>query len=169
MLRHLSPVVVHVNYSSDVESEELEETRKPKRSSRLRHTSPSRFMRIVTRNASTDGKRPHTVQRTLSYSELGLTTDAQASSGEHQNGTSGADMAAATVPNSSSSEQFLSVEEPRARKSSGGSQTMFNFSLGLRFGKGNKDKKKKKQSDALSPSAQTPSLSVSGVKLTLYE
>lgn len=164
MLRHISPVVIQVKYSSSVESEELEETRKPKRSSRLRFTSPS----PRTRNASTDGKRPHTVQRTHSYSELSVTTDSQASSGEHQNGTGGADMAAATVPSSSSSEQFLNVEEPRTRKSSGGSQTMFNthFSLGLRFGgKGNKDKKKKKHSDALSPIAQTPSLSI----LTLYE
>lgn len=166
MLRHLAPVVVNVHYPSDAEPEELEKPRKAKSGSRQRHTSPSRFMRIVTRNP--DGKRPHTVQRTLSYSELSVTANAKASPGEHQNGTSRADMAAATVPNSSSSaepKQFLSVEEPRVRKSSGGSQGL--LSLGLRFGK-SKEKKRKK-SELLSPNAQTPSLSISEDKLTLYE
>lgn len=168
MLRHVAPVVVNVHHSSDTESGELERARKAKSGSRQRHTSPSRFMRIATRNS--DGKRPHTVQRTLSYSELSVEGNAaKASPGEHQNGTSGEDMAAATVPNSSSSaepKQFLSVEEPRARKSSGGSQGL--LSLNFRFGGKSKEKKRKK-SELLSPSAQTPSLSVSEDKLTLYE
>lgn len=167
MLRHVAPVVVNVHHSSDAESGELERARKAKSGSRQRHTSPSRFMRIATRN--TDGKRPHTVQRTLSYSELSVESNAKASPGEHQNGTTGANMAAATVPNSSSSaepKQFLSVEEPRARKSSGGSQGL--LSLNFRFGSKGKEKKRKK-SELLSPNAQTPSLSVPEDKLTLYE
>lgn len=172
MIRRLSPVPIQVHYSSDAEPEKSHQ-KKPKRGRRLRNTSPSpsRFLRVVTRNANANGNGPHTVRRSHSYhdtSELGLEANAQAGDPCQPN-ASGPYMAATTssaaaVPSNSSgsgreAKQFLDVQDPRARKPSGGSLHDM-FSLGLRFGgKGNKDKKKKdskKHAELPSPVAQSP-------------
>ena len=62
---------------------------------------------------------------------------------------------------SADAKHLLNVEDPRQRKSSGGSQNL--FSLGLRFG--GKKRKDKKQAAEL-PSPQP--LSISDEELTLY-
>lgn len=67
---------------------------------------------------------------------------------------------------SADAKHLLDVEDPRQRKSSGGSQNL--FSLGLRFGgKGNKEKKKKDKKQAAELPSPQP-LSISDEGLTLY-
>lgn len=172
------PPVVHGQYCSDADSEER---RKPKRGRRMRHTSPSpaaRFLRVRRNEDVTDnGKLPttHTVKRSHSYHDI-----EQATCPEADHYYARGDMAtispAAAVPSNSSgrvrgsvdAKHLLAVEEPRARKSSGGSQKLNDmFSLGLRFGgKGNKEKKKKdKKQVAELPS---PAGNPSDDDLTLY-
>lgn len=179
MLLRAPPVVVQTQYCSDAEPEER---RKPKRGRRMRHTSPSpaRFLRVRRNEDVTDyGDRPsHTVKRCHSYHDIEQATSPEA---ELLHYSAGGDMATisspAAVPSNSSgpvrgsvdAKHLLSVEEPRARKSSGGSQRLNDmFSLGLRFGgKGNKEKKKKDKKQV----AELPSPGVNPAEeesLTLY-
>ena len=156
MLLRVPPVVAQVQYCSDAESEER---RKPKRGRRMRNTSPSpaRFLRVRRNEDVTDnGERPsHAVKRCHSYHDIDQATSPEADHSHYYSARG--DMAtissAAAVPSNSSgpvrgsvdAKHLLTVEEPRARKPSGGSQRLNDmFSIGLRFGgKGNKEKKKK--------------------------
>jgi hypothetical protein len=186
MLRHLTPIVIEPQYSSD-DAEVEAALRKPKRERRLRHTSPSptrsRFLRIVRRNEDATGaagKRPpqqHSVKRCHSYHDIEQAAGSGSGRGEvdHSASTSRGDLAsmsaAATVSSSGpvgGTKHLLSVEEPRReRKSSGGSHNMFSLG-GLRFGgkaKGEKKKKDKKSAgDLPSPDPTT----IGDVDVTLY-
>ena len=179
---------------SAVEAMMMADTHQPKRERRLRHTSPSptrsRFLRIVRRNehVTGNGERSQSeVKRCHSYHDLeqaasavGIPGPHGSSIDEHRAGGSGIDLAtmstAAAVSSSTASgpvggvreeaTHHLTVEEPRSRKSSGGSHNIL-FSLGIRFGGGKKKKDKKSAGDL--PSPVTPEPTVDGdADVTLY-
>ena len=182
MLRHIPSVVIETQCGSD--NAELDAVKMPKRERRLRHSSPSptrsQFLRIVRRNddATENGKRsPHgSVKRCHSYHDIEQAAAAVSPEpGRDERGryltamsTAAAVSSSGPVGGPANSPRHLSAEEPRPRKSSGGSHNL--FSLGLRFGgkgKGEKKKKDKKGAgDLPSPAAQDHSLG--DPEVTLY-
>ena len=190
MLRNLPVVVIQTQYSSDdVEVETMARQQQPKRERRLRHTSPSptrsRFLRIVRRNEDVTGNGKRTshgeVKRCHSYhdiEEAAFAVGAEHGRDEHRPSTSGVDLAAMSTAAAVSSNaaasgpvnatHHLTVEqdEPRQRKSSGGSHNILLSLGGLRFG-GKKKKDKRGVSDL--PSPVPPELCVDGdAEVTLY-